>query len=362
MFAQDFILPDRPIKVDATAISRPGGMFLAVIVLAAIIAFFAVWQVPSLERDTKIRANPLVLPEAEVRDGECTTRKGFFVDCSAHIVYDYQGQHYEADVSLFFIDLHSGDYTVDVMIAADQPELATLSIGLEKYWNRVLLLAAFLLLFAWVALAGVIGVLRADRAQRKLARPGRLTLVPVAVEEGRGAMGRQVFSYEMAGGKPAATQFKRGVAPLILWDGEGGSPQGYAVQHADTPVPVLLDRGLKRLELTEAERAPLLAAIARADAAYPAPTVTKKAFGLLGRLGRMLRNMLLLVLLLLAGLLGWWLYYVLASENSHDPIGMDINNIMPEPINAWACDQLQLRFGDRNAPYGCTAADYVSWK
>jgi len=41
---------------------------------------------------------------------------------------------------------------------------------------------------------------------------------------------------------------------------------------------------------------------------------------------------------------------------------MEINNILPGPINEWGCDQLQKRFGDDRAPHGCTASDYTSWK
>ena len=41
---------------------------------------------------------------------------------------------------------------------------------------------------------------------------------------------------------------------------------------------------------------------------------------------------------------------------------MDINNMMPAPLNRWGCDQLKKRFGDQRAPFGCTASDYTSWK
>jgi hypothetical protein len=41
---------------------------------------------------------------------------------------------------------------------------------------------------------------------------------------------------------------------------------------------------------------------------------------------------------------------------------MEINNMMPEPLNLWGCTQLEARFGGDRAPFGCTAADYTSWK
>jgi hypothetical protein len=109
----------------------------------------------------------------------------------------------------------------------------------------------------------------------------------------------------------------------------------------------------------------MLAAIAAAEgAAKPpqAPVMPGEGQSALGILLTGLRRAVWLTALIVTGVLGYWLYYALAATNAFDEIGMEINNMLPAPMNEWACDKLQLRFGDQRAPYGCTAADFVSWK
>ena len=69
-----------------------------------------------------------------------------------------------------------------------------------------------------------------------------------------------------------------------------------------------------------------------------------------------------MLVLAVVGFFGFWLYYVLKGPDAFDPIGIEINNIMPEPLNSWGCEQLYARFGHERAPYGCAADDFVSWK
>jgi hypothetical protein len=365
MLAQNLRLPDRPIKIDPNSISRSSGTLLSAALIGALLAFMAVWQIPSLLRDTEIRKAPVILQDGDVQDGQCTTRQAIFVDCSAHVSYDYEGQHYESDVSLFFIDFHSGDYSVDLVISGEKPELATISIALDKYWNRVVLLAVFLLGFAAMVGAGILAALRVARARRQLAVPGRLSLVRVEVEATGSAWSRDQFSYQEPNSEAAnSTLFDKGTAPLLLWD-DAGVQHGYAVKHENVSVPVLLDRGLNRIDLTAEERSQMLAVIATAEsAAKPpqAPSTPSAGRTALSFVLTKLRQALLLIVLIVIGVVGYWLYYALAATDQFDQIGMDINNMMPAPMNEWACDQLQLRFGDQNAPFGCTADDFTSWK
>ena len=70
--------------------------------------------------------------------------------------FEFVSYNVLSDVKLFFVDFHSGDYTVDLVISGDKPELATISIAIEKFWNRVILLAVFLLGFAALVLGAVL--------------------------------------------------------------------------------------------------------------------------------------------------------------------------------------------------------------
>ncbi|GGD94367.1 hypothetical protein GCM10008012_42710 [Rhizobium anhuiense] len=68
------------------------------------------------------------------------------------------------------------------------------------------------------------------------------------------------------------------------------------------------------------------------------------------------------LLLILVGVVGFWLWYVTSSTTQFQSPGMDINNLMPAPLNEWGCQQLKKRFGQDRAPFGCVADDYTSWK
>lgn len=60
---------------------------------------------------------------------------------------------------------------------------------------------------------------------------------------------------------------------------------------------------------------------------------------------------------------GRWYIYVTNEESPYDEIGIDLNNMMPAPINKWGCAQLQSRFGAMLPPYGCQAgSDGRTWR
>jgi hypothetical protein len=358
MSSIDLVLPNRSLQIAPRPFALPAAFLFTVIILTVLFGFFAWWQGPGLWRDWQINQNPQHLPNGQVLDGECSTRRGL-TDCDARLVYDYNGKRYETQVSLAFVDFSSSDYEVDVVISRDKPELATISLGLDMLWNRLIVLAAFLLLFGGGAIAMVVGALKAGAGNRALATPGRLTVVPVEVTDLRN--GHASYVDHLKGPRArrlTRTRLGRGQEPLMAVDSEG-KVVGVAVVSEHCDVPVLLDRGLERIELTEQERDAVYAALDAQQAARPvADTKAKGGLnvwrGVLGGLG--------VLLLILVGAVGYWLYYVTSGPNAFDSVGMEINNIMPEPINYWGCEQLEARFGNSNAPYGCTASDYTSWK
>ena len=362
----DLPLPSRSIAIAPRPIAAPSAFVFTVVVMLALFGFFAVWQGPGLWRDIQISQNPLTLPDADVLDGECSTRRGL-TDCDARLVYDYEGKSYDTQVSLAFVDFSTSDYAVDVVISADQPELATISLGLEMLWNRLAVFTVFNLLFLVGAIAMILAGLRAWGANRAAATPGRLTLVPVEVTAISQKRGMTFANYAaLVEGKRSRgmtnTRFARGQSPLMAVD-DTGKVVGVAVKAEHVGLPILLDSGLERLELNDAERQLALASFDTQQEGRNAATVVEKAKPSAGK--RALRGLLAggsVLLLMVLGLVGYWYYYVTAAPDAFDSVGMEINNIMPEPINLWGCTQLEARFGDANAPYGCTADDYTSWK
>jgi hypothetical protein len=126
---------------------------------------------------------------------------------------------------------------------------------------------------------------------------------------------------------------------------------------------VLLDDRLQRVKLTDDERNAALAPFAHqqeSDRSVPVLIEDPKQAGV--SIWRRLQVFFGMLLLILVGVVGFWLWYVTTSTTPFQSPGMDINNLMPAPLNEWGCEQLKKRFGQDRAPFGCVADDYTSWK
>lgn len=360
------VLPSRPLSLTENVISTPNAYFWSTPILLALAVFLFVWEGPGVLRDFQISRNPLVLEEGDVRDGKCTTRKAVFTDCEARLVYSYDGKDYDTEVEVMFVDFHMGDYETGIVISADHPELATMSLGLDMLWNRIITLSLFVLFLGGLSLGMVFLGLRIWRVKGQLRSPAVLTPVPVeltAFDRKRGVLS-VTYNDKIASdktGRAAYTRFKGGQEPFIVGEA-GGKAVGLAVRHGTTALPVLLDDNLHRIVLTDAERAAALAPFAQDRTADGHGQVLveepQQTVSLWKRLGMVVGVLLLIVV----GVFGFWLWYVTSSSTQFQSPGMDINNLMPAPLNEWGCDQLQKRFGQDRAPFGCVADDYTSWK
>src|SRR6188768_842764 len=84
--------PNRPLKLHRTGI-WPGILsYLGGLLLLALAIFLGVTEVPGIVRDLQISQDPVIAENGGVSDGECSTRKVFFVDCSAQLVYEVKGK------------------------------------------------------------------------------------------------------------------------------------------------------------------------------------------------------------------------------------------------------------------------------
>jgi hypothetical protein len=358
-------LPDRDIAVKRNAISVPSAYYWSIPVLLILVVLFVAWQGPSLWRDIIIDQHPVSLPDASVENGKCETRKGIFVDCEAHLVYNYNGRNYQGDVDMFFVDFHLGDYQTGVMISADRPELATLTIGIDKLLNRVLSLAGMVVILGGAVVGAVFALGRTLRSRARLGRPDRLVTVPVVITALKKQRGGFFITYsdgigDKKKGRIAHTQLDAGEEPLLVGMSKTKKPVALAVRHGNTALPVLLDRRLERLELTEAERRTALEPFAARMASVPsvAAFAPKRGRSLL----RGVVTFFATILLIVVAACGYWVWYVTSADSAFNTPGMEINSIMPEPLNKWGCDQLKQRFGNGGPPEGCVAGDYTNWK
>lgn len=362
-------LPSRSLGINGRPFAAPAAFLFSVVILTALAIGLAWWQGPGLWRDIQISQNPLTLNDWELLDGECSSRRGI-TDCEAHVTYTYEGQDYDKHITIAFVDFSSGDYLVDLVISEDDPDLATISLGLDMLWNRLAVFAVFMALFIGGPLFMFWSAFQANRSNQVANTPGRLELVPVrvtGVDEKRGT--KNVAYVRTVNGKNKGSmirsQFRNGDEPLMAV-GDDGDWYGVAVKSEQMALPVLLDHGLQRLDISDVERQHALEVfnaeqaqrgVAPQDAAKQIknPSPVKGALrGLMAAGG--------VIVLMVLGIFGYWVYYATSAGDAFDSIGIEINNLMPEPLNNWACTKLHERFGQERAPFGCVADDYTSWK
>ncbi len=360
-------LPNRALGVAKRPFAQQPVFAFSILVFLAMAIGLAWWQGPGLLRDWRISQNPVTVEDWDIMGGECSSRRGL-TDCEADVVYSYGGQDYEKHISLAFFDLSSSDYMVELVVDADDPDLATLSLGLDMLWNRTITFAVFMLLFGGGLIAIILTALQTAAANKAAVNPGRLSVVPVEITGVQNVRGRSLVSYveHITDRKKRTmrTAFAKGQEPLVGVD-ENGVPVGVAVRLDHMKMPVLLDSGLLRVEMMESERRAALEAF-EAEQAQRGGVAVEAASTKAKGPNPVLRGLMaaggVLVLAVIA-FFGYWTYYVLAAPDAFDSLGIEINNIMPEPLNNWGCEQLYERFGHERAPYGCVSnEDWTSWR
>ncbi|WP_222402315.1 hypothetical protein [Rhizobium leguminosarum] len=360
------VLPSRPLSLARNVISTPSAYFWSTPIILALAVFLFVSEAPGVIRDFQISQNPLTLENGDVQNGRCTTRKAVLTDCEARLVYSYGGRDYDTEVEVMFVDFHTGDYETGLVISADHPELATMSLGLDMLWNRIITLTVFALLFGGMSLGMIFLAIRIWWVKGQLLRPAMLTPVPVeitAFDRKRGVLSI-TYNDKIADdktGRSAYTRMKNGEEPLIVGEANGKAI-GLAVRHGNTALPVLLDDRLQRVELADNERTAALAPFAyQQEHDRNAPVLIEEPKRTVS-IWKRLQLFFGVLLLIVVGVVGFWLWYVTTSTTAFQSPGMDINNLMPAPLNEWGCEQLKKRFGQDRAPFGCVADDYTSWK
>lgn len=367
MTIPDIKLPPRPLKLKRGVLSIPFAYYFSPPILLAIAIFMFVAEGPGILRDYKISQNPVEIENGDL-NGSCKTRKGVFTTCDAKLAYDYEGKHFSSEVEVMFIDVHSGDYEAGLVISRSDPALATISLGLDMLWNRIITLAILTILLGLGGIALLLGLVRYFRAKTKLGEAQPITLLPVALTNATEKRGGIFLTYsdtirEDRTKRQSFSLMRKDESPFIIGQSEKHDI-ALAAWQKNSPLPVLLDDRLARIEMTEAERAQALSAIApeavALDTAQTTGSQPGKSAGASALQG--IKAFGIIILLMIVGLGGYWLWYVTAAPSQFTSPAMDINNLMPGPINTWGCAQLQKRFGDQNAPFGCTAGDYRSWK
>lgn len=253
-------LPDRPIKIKRSGIWPGIWSYLGGLLLLAIAAFIGIWQAPGIVRDIQIAQDPVVVYDADIANGECTVRRAIFVDCSADVSYEVKSKPFQHDIELMFVDIGSGDYEVEVVRSGAHPQLATLSLGLDMLWNRIIVAALFVIFLAIGGLALIGNGRDADRQRRVARRGASLTPTAVRITNVQKVLGGKAVQFQYGTdrkNKPLLTVSRFGRKEDPLWLG-GDDGMALAVLPQGGKKPILVDSELSRLDLSPQERATLL--------------------------------------------------------------------------------------------------------
>lgn len=258
-------LPNRKMRIRKTGVWPGVFFYLGGLMMLAVAGGIGVLQAPGLVNDWLVASDPVAVPDATITDGECHARRVVFVDCSAHVSYEINGKSVEHDIDLMFVDFHTGDYEVDVVRSASQPNRAALSLGLDMLWNRTLVDSALVLGIAGIGISLFVGGAKSDRSRRLARRETTLDLREVKVAQINPVLSGKYVQFQYGAdrkGKPLLTMSHFGRKEEPYWlDGQHG--MALAALPEGASVPVLLDAELKRLDASPPEIATIAVQLKR---------------------------------------------------------------------------------------------------
>lgn len=135
---------------------------LGALMFGAMLAAMAVYTVPNLISDWRIRDTAAPVAGGRVTDGSCSSKLVLNI-CDATLSVQTKSGPVSRDVNYVFTDVHSGSYSVTVLADPAHPELPTTDMAMEKLWNRTVTLlvgGGILLVFT---IAPIIGLIRRFR-------------------------------------------------------------------------------------------------------------------------------------------------------------------------------------------------------
>lgn len=249
-------LPARPlqVRVPPTGWGHRLLVGLGLLMLLAVTVGSLIFVAPPLLTDWQVRDAARPALAGQIDSGSCSS-KLFINICDVVLSAGKNPNVIVRDVHYVFVDAHSGDYSVAVLADPARPALLTTDLGLDKLINRTVTIGVFWLLMA----AGVVAVIRSlfqrRRERAEMAGWDRLRLVPMrltAFSTARGASSWTVAPLE--GGKARIWAMPGKARPFLL-----GPDVLLAAAGPEGRLAVPLDQDLAWIDLTEAERAALVA-------------------------------------------------------------------------------------------------------
>ncbi|MBE9604576.1 hypothetical protein IAI18_06840 [Acetobacteraceae bacterium H6797] len=112
---------------------------LGTVMFGAVLVAACIFTLPNLINDWQIRDTAQPVAESRVMSGSCSTKLVFNI-CDATLAVRTKTGVVTHDVNYVFVDMHTGDYSVEIMADPAHPELSTTDMALDKLWNRTITL------------------------------------------------------------------------------------------------------------------------------------------------------------------------------------------------------------------------------
>lgn len=248
----NFAFPTHPVKIVRTGVPSSLLAYIVAVFLLLLAVVFVRAESPGVWQDWQIRKDPVPVEDASIRDAVCKERYVLFHTCSAHVDYVVAGRPYRQSLSFSFVTFHTGNWDVEVVRSRSHPEMAAFDLGLDMIWNRMAVLLLFPL--ALLGLAGRAVLLGRRHGVTRATEGMALALLPlkadIKTETGKKARKQIAFSCDIDGKtRHFVSIFRKDEEPFGL--GEGAA---LAVWSPGVLPPILLDKALRRVDLTCAER------------------------------------------------------------------------------------------------------------
>lgn len=132
---------------------------LGTLIFGAMLVAVAIYTVPNLVNDWRIRDTAQPVAGGRVTEGSCSSKLLLNI-CDATLSVQTKSGAVSRDVNYIFTDMHSGSYNVTVVADPAHPELPSTDMALEKLWNRTITLLIGGGILLALTLAPIIGLIR----------------------------------------------------------------------------------------------------------------------------------------------------------------------------------------------------------
>ncbi|PZQ57509.1 MAG: hypothetical protein DI555_00840 [Novosphingobium pentaromativorans] len=250
------LLPNRAIAVRRHGFADRFRMLFISVVLGLVSIGTAVVVWPGLYADYRIKQAPVEVPEASLVSAECKTKK-MSVNCEAGIAYPRDGETKIRTVDFSFFGLDKGDYETTVVAERGNPDNITLSLAIDKFWNRFIGSLAIVVLLGWVSILMGRRFIHLSATLKAFREPAVLQPVWARITmRSKKLGGNRIVYFPVTGlrkGMGITTIFKKSETPWMHYDPVQDETFVLAAAHPRARLPIMLDENFDRLVLSDEE-------------------------------------------------------------------------------------------------------------